>query len=479
MQVKSSRRNDHGSWAHALTAPGTDAAIVARALAVASVLLIVSAAFKFRVRSADLALQGNVDSQVLVELALFAAAGVWILLRRLISESSGTRPRRRLADRSPLRVMRIFALVALVTSAWSPTSIASIRAVQYVIAVEFFAEVVYVCWGKPHATETFWRTFSAGLLIATGLAAILTLAPGSGFTPWLSTFQGVKRLRFLTMHPIATADLLGLVAIVTWEPLLRARILGRARRLASLSRPVAKWLLALAAIGALVLTHERTSTLAGFAAVGVYFVSTRNRGRAQLAAVWAFIALTVGVLFFDQQLQSLALRGQTTNEVASLSGRNQILSVAWNLFAARPFIGWGYLSGRSIFLPIISWAGESHDVLAEIGVSFGFLGLALFGCVFFRWWRLAKIGRRSAVDHQRLFAVRSTALVVLVLIIGFASDSFAGPPGLPVMALLLGLALAELSTAPTTDDHTFLQQQGHAPQDAPVSWGFASQLAKD
>ena len=456
MQVKSSRRNDHGSWVHALTAPGTDATIVARALAVASVLLIVSSTFKFRTRGANLALQGSVDSQILVELALFAAAGVWIFLRRLIGEWCVTRPRRRLAGRSPLRVMRIFALIALVTSAWSPTSISSIRAVQYVIAVELFAEVVYVCWGKPHATESFWRTFSAGLVIATGLAAVLTLTPGSGFTPWLGTFQGVNRLRFLTMHPIATADLLGLVAIVTWEPLLRARIVGRAPRLVSLSRPAAKWLLALAVLGALVLTRERTSTVAGFAAVGVYFASTRDRGRAQLAGVCAFIALTLGVLFFSHELQTLALRGQTTSDVASLSGRNQILSVAWNLFAARPFIGWGYLSGRSIFLPIISWAGESHDVLAEIGVSFGFLGLALFGCVFFRWWRLAKIGRRSAVDHQRLMAVRSTALVVLVLVIGFASDSFAGPPGLPVTALLLGLALAELSTAPT-DDHAFLQ----------------------
>jgi O-antigen ligase len=308
--------------------------------------------------------------------------------------------------------------------------------------------VVCVCRGRPAATEGFWRMFSIGLIIGTGLAVVLTLAHVSGFTPWLPTFQHVRRFRLLFMTPISTANLLGLVAIVSWEPLARARIASGARRLPRLSWPAARWLIALAVVVALVLTHERTSTFAGIAAVGLLYLCARHRGRAQLAGVWVVTALTIGVLFFAHQVLALLLRGQTTTEVATGSGRNQIFSLAWQLFTARPFTGWGYLAGRSVYLPIISWAGESHDVLAEILVSFGLVGLLLYACVFFRWWRLAQIGRQSAIGHQRIMAVRSTALIALVLIIGVAGDSFAGPPDVPVVALLLGLALAELSAEP-------------------------------
>jgi O-antigen ligase len=463
------------SFAYILTAPDGDALTVARVLSIVAVLLIVSSTFKFRHRSADLALQGNADSEVLLELAVFGATGAWLCIRRLLNEWVAATPRRTLPARSALRIMRLFAFAALITSAWSPTSIAPVRAVQYVIAVEFFAEVVYVCAGNLDLTEVFWKTLSAALLIATGLAVFLTFAPGTGFTPWLATFQGVKRLRFVSMHPIATAQLLGLLSVVAWEPLLQDRILGRRARFVAPAHRAAQWALAITVTGALILTHERSGTIAGLAAVGVLILSTRDRGRKQLVAVLAVISVALTLVVFGHEIQKLLLRGQTASQVTSGSGRNLILPIAWKFFLARPFFGWGYLSGRSVFLPIVSWAGESHNTIIEIGVSFGIFGLALFAIVFWRWWMLSRSGRLSGRDEQRLLGVRSTALVVLVVIIGFGSEGFGGPPALPVLALLLGLAFAELAAMP--DARALGKTQG--PHDALASSGMPRQLEND
>ena len=447
-----------------ITSAHADPVVSARALAVAGVLMIASSDFKFRERSAAAALQGSADKQVVIELGVYGVVGVWILMRRVLAESVPGRDSRRLARFSALRVARVFALAALVSSFWSPTSISTVRAVQYLIAVEVAAEVVYVCAGRHDASEAFWSTFSFAFIAATAAIVLLTLAPGLGFSPWSRTFQGVKRFKMLDMATIASADVLGLAALLALEPLARSRIVSWGGVPERPRWAGGRWALVVALVALVFITHERTSTIAGLMALAVFFVCARDRGRAQIAMVTVASAVTIGVAFFGSQLLALLLRGQTANVVASGSGRNQIFPVAWHLILARPFTGWGYLSGRSVYLPKIPWAGESHDALFEVAVSFGIVGLALFATLFARWWRLSRTGRRSLDDSRRLMAVRSSALLVLVVIVGVADDSFAGPPGTAVMALLLALALAELAAWPPGERQRLAQGVQVAPE---------------
>jgi O-antigen ligase len=344
--------------------------------------------------------------------------------------------------------MQYFAVIALVSSAWSPTTISTVRALQYVIAVELIAEVVYVCRGHARLAERFWFVFSVATTVTIGVAVLATLAPGSGFTPWFPTFQGVDRFRLLAMHPIATAGVLGLGLLTVSEPLLRPAILGRRSGPGAPSWRVGRLALAAAMGAMLLLTRERTSTVACVVAVGCLAMCLRNRGRVQARVVGGLAVGIVAVLLFAEPLVSLFLRGQSTSDLAGLSGRNEIITMTSALFRQHPLTGQGYLTGRSVFLPTIPWAGESHNAVVEIVISFGIVGLLLFVAVFSRWFQLARRGRRSLADDRRVFAVRSIALVVLVLVVGIAADSFAGPPGLAVLVFLLGLAFAELAAGP-------------------------------
>jgi O-antigen ligase len=426
-----------------LLAAGSAPITEARGLAVAVAALIISAEFTFRARDPSLALSGSADTQVVFALATSAVVGAWILTRRvwvqLVDARSGL-AYQRLDPRSPLRVLRFLALVAVVSAFWSPTSIAVVRAVQFVVVVEVMAESVMICRGNRRAIAAFQAALAGVLAVAVALAAVITAAM-PGFNPFFPTYNGPSRLRLLAMHPIATANLLAVVALLLLSPLPDR---FRARHSTAAGTVRAAWCLAGCGIvvAAMVRTFERGSTLAGLLALLALVLLNSAPRRSQWILLWA-VSTVIGILtVLGSAIGSFVARGQTASSLASLSGRNEIFSEAARLFWLRPFTGWGYDAGRSIFLPTIPWAGESHNVLVEIAVSTGLLGLFAYSLLFARWFRMARVGLRG-VGHP--LASLSIALTILIAVVGVGSDSFAGPPKLLVISLGLALVYAELA----------------------------------
>ena len=415
---------------------------IARVLGVLIALLVLTGELSFRSRDADAALQGTVDAQIIVALAISLLSGGWLLTRRLAGKMPRD-PRRRsafiLRPGSPFQVFRLIGAAAVVSSYWSPTTIAPVRALQLVVVIEVAVEVVATVDGNPPALaaalSALEKTLVTGLCAA---AAITFLVPG--FSPWFHIYGGPDRFRLLAMHPVATANLMGLTALL---------LTSRARRLRGLSasRGILSWSgVALLLVG-VVATGERSSGLATFIALVLMLVSggSAARRRQFLLLVVATAGL-LGAALLPTLLLRLVTRGQTTDQLATFSGRNLIFTEAWRLFTLKPVAGWGYNAGRSVFLPTIPWAGESHNVLVEIAVSFGVLGLILYGALFFRWWRRLRAAQWSRPAAREL-ASESLALVAFIMVIGVGADSFAGPPRVAVLALGLALALGEIQLA--------------------------------
>lgn len=423
------------------SAPTTEA----RALGVAVAALIISGEFTFRVRDPSLALSGSVDSQVVLALGISVIVGAWILTRRVwpqLADVGSGLAYRRLDPRSPLRVLRFLTLLALVSAFWSPTSIAVVRAVQFVVVVEVMAESVMTCRGNHRAIAAFQATLTRVLAVGVALAAVITVVV-PGFNPYFPTYHGPSRLRLLSMHPIATANVLAVVAVFLLSPLLDR---FRARVSAPTGKVSAAW--GWAACGVVVAgmfrTYERGSTLAGLLALLALVLMNSVARRLQWMVFWVVSGVLVIVTAFGSALGSFVERGQTSDQVASLSGRSEIFAEATRLFWLRPFTGWGYDAGRSIFLPTIPWAGESHNVLVEIAVSSGLLGFFAYSLLFVWWFRMARAGLRGVGLGHRLASL-SIALTILITVIGVGSDSFAGPPKLLVISLGLALVYSELA----------------------------------
>jgi O-antigen ligase len=428
-----------------LLTPGSAPSTEARGLGAAVAILIISAEFTFRARDPSLALSGSADTQVVFALATSAIVGLWILTRRLrvqLAETRSVLGYQHLDPRSPLRMLRFLALIAVVSGFWSPTSIAEVRAVQFVVVVEVMAESVMACRGNRPAISAFQAALASVLLVGVASAAVITVAV-PGFNPLYPTYNGPSRLRLLAMHPIATANLLAVVALFLCLPLLDR---FRARHSAAAGTVRTAWRLAGCGVvvAAMVMTFERGSTLAGLLALLALVLLNSDPRRSQLLLFWIVAAVIGTVTVFGSAIGSFAARGQSADSLASLSGRNEIFSEAARLFWLRPFTGWGYNAGRSIFLPKIPWAGESHNVLVEIAVSAGLLGLFAYSLLFARWFRMARMGLRGNGLGHRLASL-SIALTILIAVVGVGSDSFAGPPKLLVISLGLALVYAELA----------------------------------
>lgn len=427
-----------------LLSPGAAPINEAKALGIAAALLIVAGEFTFRTRDAGLALSGAVDSQILVALAISALVAGVLLVRRVNTQLTGRRSGRaflRLHPRSPIRVLRILAVTAIISSTWSPTSIALVRAIQLLIVVELMAEIVLTCRDDRAATAAFHATFARVLFVAVASAAALSfLTPV--FHPWFPTYHGPSRLRLLSMHPVATANLLALVVLLMFWPLLNRWTAGTGQRKSRLT-----WLsgaLGLLVVACMVLTRERASTVAGLLALLVLVLMNSNRRLSQLTMLAVVGVSVTAAEAFGAAFHLFATRGQSTTALATLSGRTEIFQEAVRLFWVHPYAGWGYLAGRSVFLPTIPWAGESHNVLVEIVVSAGIVGVVAYCVLFALWWSMVRTALQAGEVSRRL-ATLSVAIVTLVTVIGVGSDSYAGPPKLLVVVFGLALVQAELA----------------------------------
>ena len=105
---------------------------------IAAVLIVSSGLFasvKFRMRDPLLAVQGAIDSQILVELAVWGAAGIWVL-----AEASRSGVRWMLARPrhfgSGLGVFALFVFSAAVATLYSTSPLlAIVRATQWIVLI--------------------------------------------------------------------------------------------------------------------------------------------------------------------------------------------------------------------------------------------------------------------------------------------------------------------------------------------------------
>ncbi len=137
-------------------------------------------------------------------------------------------------------------------------------------------------------------------------------------------------------------------------------------------------------------------------------------------------------------------RGQTTEQITSLSQRTELMAIAGDLFAERPLFGHGYIMAGPIFTTYFPWAGDGHNVLVEIGVDMGIAGLVVFLTLlavsvvaFVRAWR----SRRSSA--LRSVAPEIAAMFVLIILMGVISPGIGGHVGYEAVGFLLFVTFAD------------------------------------
>ncbi len=311
--------------------------------------------------------------------------------------------------RGVVGAMAFYALASLTTALWSvypPWTL--LKSGEYLIYVMFMATVL----ATVQSTEEYSSLFNLTWTFL-GLDLLWT---------WTQTFIFAEAWdqwgRLTGVFPIEAANVVGEVgAFVSIVALCRLLPLDRERR------PDRTWYLLVLILGmsALLASQTRNDLAAFLFGFGlIILTSKRLRLGVGLAAATIPVFALAGL---NSKIYDYLLRGQSENEIASLTGRMGWWSFAWDQFQKHPFTGLGaYAAGRFAILGKLGLdMGSLHSDYIETMVGTGLMGLLpLLAALIGTWWLLVRFVRdRSLTSFERQLAYESIGVLGVVTLHSF------------------------------------------------------------
>jgi O-antigen ligase len=342
-----------------------------------------------------------------------------------------------------------FAALALLSSTWSAAPLLTVvRGAQLAVLVAL-AIVVPRVLGSAAAVRALGNAIVVYTIVCTVLAKLFPWAKG-GTVDYL----GFRRFTWFAVHPIvaatfaAVAALFVLVQLLTAEAPLRRRLFG-----------FPLWMALPPLVAALIVTNSRGPLLAFALAAGVLLVlrATGALSRAVGLTVGLVAALLIvgsGETLTDLLergrggpafVEKLLYRGQSLDEMTTITGRSELWEVTGSLIAERPALGVGYLGSRAALLEAAPWAAYAHNALLQTLVDVGIVGtlllwLPMLGALFGGGFRDTRLS-----SNERLGRAAGVTMIAFLMINSISAESFAAAPGYETLLLFVAVILVERS----------------------------------
>jgi O-antigen ligase len=402
-----------------------------RAALTMGVFAVLVAGTKFRMRDPTASLGGDLDSQVMFELALFAAAGCAVL-GAMRSLGRGGRLEWRVVKPAGVEWPLVaYTLFAGTSAFWSPTPMLTlVRTAQLFVVL-----LLGMALRRVRGPSAVLEAVGMPLLVYVGACAVtaklFTWAKGTQVD-----YLGFHRFSWFSVHPITAATAAAAAALFVVVDLSFAEDRWRARRFG-----VPTWSLLPPLLAVLAATNSRGPLFAFVAAVGALLL-LRHMGRlgggllVTAAAGLMLLILVTGVTPDDLMtrlgagggpIAKLLLRGQTADEVSGLTGRTELWEGAERIIAANWVVGVGYQGSRALLLAVEAWAAYAHNALLQTLLDLGVTGASL---LFIPLLRPLFSGSLRAGAARAVLRGRGAALTmtVFLLVNSVSSESFAAAP---------------------------------------------------
>ena len=405
----------------------------------ACVFILLLAATKFRRRDATASLAGEADTQVFLELSLYALLAVvfgviwWSRKLRL-------RPFGRIE-----MLLFLYVVVAMSSSLWSDAPLLTLsRGVQ--LGVVYLAALIFVRVLPPERV--------LGTLLSPLIGYVLVFATLAAFLPAVSggvVQNGLPRFSWFAVHPITVATLAGIAAL-----LLCLRLLDSDKQYPAAGR-IWLWLPTVALIGIAVLTRSRGPLIAFLGGLMIAVMVRRLNGAATAALgsvvlVGALIMANSGTtligLLSDLSadkgaLGSLLFRGQAADAIMGISGRAKLWAETLPLFLEQPWLGRGFQGSRAALLEFAAWSGHAHNAVLQSMLDLGLIGSILLFAAFASIFVVGPIRSHLVEPQLRLTRVMVIGLGMFELLNAISNQSFAGAPGYETLMVFTAICLAE------------------------------------
>ena len=381
-------------------------------------------------RNAPLSL-GTLDPVALVKLA---ARGISFVLLALILMRHNSSPR------SPILLRRLFPLIlfagwAAVSTFWSPLPPVTIGHAGDLIVLVMLAAVAGFL---SLETEDYKRIFCHLTVIAMIMSLLLIVLN-------LGSILAAERPReYMQPNDMAKTAGAGLILLtcchLMWRPKWTRNILVPA-----------------AGITAFLVFAARSRTASILTPLVLMLICLRLR-RAYtvvlIAAAFGLFALvmpySLAVAHVPDSIAAYMARGQSTEDLAGLSGRTEMWSIAWKSFQDSPLFGHGYyvMTSTGLFQVWgkLQWQ-TAHNAFLHIVTGLGLMGML------FIIWALSSAMRPCLIalkDRSRMIEFLAVAMVAWYCGMGMFELSFFGPVDTAVVTffVLLGIAAGRAKPQP-------------------------------
>jgi O-antigen ligase len=139
----------------------------------------------------------------------------------------------------------------------------------------------------------------------------------------------------------------------------------------------------------------------------------------------------------DYTWWNFVLRGQSSEQFLTVTGRADLWRGVFTLFLDQPFLGYGYAASRAALLKIMPWAGHAHNSLAESLLDVGLIGSVFLWCAVGK--TLVSSLRRICSERAPVTGRQAAILGILLyfLVLSLSSPVFSGVPGYDVLLFFM------------------------------------------
>jgi O-antigen ligase len=370
------------------------------------------------------------DAEALFRIGVEALTAA-VLLKRLVNHQSSWLKE---LFRGLFGFLTLFVIISIASTFWSVNPLWSLyKSVEYGVDVVLIISLVLLLPSMQQykkLLDWIW-TVTGVLMVVAWVSAIID--PVDGFSYGLQGNFPIPQLS--GVWPAQSPNGIGTYgAIIATVALSRIMLYPENKKFRGWY-----WMLFGFSILTMIMTDCRTA-IAGLALaiLILLFLTRRFIAGAVVAAVGTVAVLLSG---FGTVIYDYLLRGQHEGEVATLTGRTEWWSVAWQFILQRPFFGWGaFAGGRFIVMPHVN-----HPDLTDVDSSIlePLLDTGIFGLLFLllalagTWWYLNRGARgRSLGSGERLLAAECMAVLGVITFRCFFVSNLIRHPAFSFIAIL-------------------------------------------
>jgi O-antigen ligase len=379
--------------------------------------LLVSDELFFRAGALESGFEGHFD------LLAYAEAISWVfsfLVLMLISTGAPKYLSRIFSG--PYKWLSLFALVSLLSSAYSPRPIYSFVWAVKLCLVVLLLHMCAACMRDLNDIRAFFQVTFCALLLLTVSPAIRAFAdPSTGLR------QG--RLYAPGSHPVTLSETSAALLLVSLT-------------LYSLRRQ--KWLIPFGIIAATVMMRSggKAAILAGIVSAVLFFAFQKKFALAS-GLLAGFLLLGV-VVVSTTSLSGYLEQYQKSDALGSLTGRTEVWTSSWPDIMQAPLLGHGYMAAKWVSVQVegvFAGAGSLHNAFLDVVYNNGLVGLVLFlAALIVVSKNLRHVLKNPPGRDAYLLAVGTLALYLNILINGLFEGNF-GSQVHSIFVLFLGLVV--------------------------------------